>query len=773
MREIIWSALVLSLLCFPAVVMGQDTRFLTSAVTLALHSRVEVQALPTPTVSANTPQKPHRGRRRSFPEKTRAWKDVLQQQSDTLAATPGIGGIHANDRPTNSRAVSSVFGFEGPSNAENTTLIGFGVLPPDSNIGAGPNHLFQVVNSIGKISTKTGTLVSSFTLRSFFGLDASTDETDPRVLFDIRSQRWFATYVQFSTTASTIVLAVSTSSDPTGTFCRYRLGNPTSESFQFDFPQLGVSDDKIVVAYDAFSFSGISLGAGYFVVNKADLIGCAAMPHVVRVPPDPSRHTEFPAQALSSSSPVFLAMSDGDMLNVFAVNGIPGVTPVMETRTSVPVRLWIVPPNAPQLGSGVLLDTGDDAVLSAAWRANSLWLAGNEGCVPPGDIVMRSCLRVIEVRTDSLSVRQDMSFGLAGAYYYYPALAPDAFGNVAIVFTSSSAARYASVAVTGRYSGSLLNTLEEATTIRAGNGAQTSSTARMGDYSGASVDPLDSISIWVMGEYIRSRGESNWGTYVGRLVFDPPPLAAAVLPSGRSVQIGVPATTFATIINAGPSTARAVGITLSATIPATLTYQTTDSSTNALTGTPNTPVDIPSGQRQSFVIAVTPTSSFAPQDVAFVFEGADTPPATLFYAVNTLLLSASSRPVPDIVAIASTTSNDGLVAIPGPGASAAFAVAAVNVGTGAMITASVDTGGLSVPVNVALCETNPRDAQCVSAIGASVTTLMLEGATPTFSIFVTADATIPLDPANNRVSVVFTDAGGVVRGRTSVAVVTR
>src|SRR5262249_40268691 len=196
-----------------------------------------------------------------------------------------------HDLLTTSRPVSSVFGFEGPSDADNTALIGFSVLPPDSNIGAGPDHLFQVVNSVGKISTKTGTPVSSFTLRSFFGLDPNTNETDPRVLFDVLSQRWFASYAQFNATASTIVLAVSTSSDPTGTFCRYRLGNPTTETFQLDFPQLGVSDDKVVVAYDAFSFPGASLGAGYFVINKADLIGCAAAPRVVRVPPDQSRHT--------------------------------------------------------------------------------------------------------------------------------------------------------------------------------------------------------------------------------------------------------------------------------------------------------------------------------------------------------------------------------------------------------------------------------------------------------------------------------------------------
>ena len=47
------------------------------------------------------------------------------------------------------------------------------------------------------------------------------------------------------------------------------------------------------------------------------------------------------------------------------------------------------------------------------------------------------------------------------------------------------------------------------------------------------------------------------------------------------------------------------------------------------------------------------------------------------------------------------------------------------------------------------------------------------GATPTFAIFATARGAIVLDPAVNRIFVVFADAGNVIRGRTSVAVATQ
>ena len=75
-----------------------------------------------------------------------------------------------------------------------------------------------------------------------------------------------------------------------------------------------------------------------------------------------------------------------------------------------------------------------------------------------------------------------------------------------------------------------------------------------------------------------------------------------------------------TIINARSATAAGVGIALKPFIPAQLTFQTTDPATNAITGTANTPVDIPAGGSESFVIALTPHAPIAPTDVEFSFS---------------------------------------------------------------------------------------------------------------------------------------------------------
>jgi len=250
-------------------------------------------------------------------------------------------------------------------------------------------------------------------------------------------------------------------------------------------------------------------------------------------------------------------------------------------------------------------------------------------------------------------------------------------------------------------------------------------------------------------------------------------LVAAVLPSSRSVPVGVPATAFATIINLGSTIATNCGITVISNIPAIGLFQTTNPLTNELIGTANTSVNIPVGAAQSFFVRLTPIQLFAPTDVHMSFGCTNTDPAPIATGLNTLLLSSSVTPVLDIVALAATPTNDGIVNILGATGTGAFAVATVNVGASGSITASADTGNTTLPVNIFLCQTNPATGQCISAIGSSVTTTINANATPTFGIFVQDSGNVPFDPVANRIFVRFKDGGNVTRGSTSVAVRTQ
>jgi hypothetical protein len=249
-------------------------------------------------------------------------------------------------------------------------------------------------------------------------------------------------------------------------------------------------------------------------------------------------------------------------------------------------------------------------------------------------------------------------------------------------------------------------------------------------------------------------------------------LVSAVLPSSRSVQINSTATAFATIINAGSSPAIGCGIAPVTSVAAAFSFQATDPATNQPTGAPNAPVDIAAGASRSFIFAFTPTAQIAPTDVVLSFDCANTRPAPTNSGLNTLLLSASASPIPDIVALAAS-SPPGIVNIPGTTGTGVFAVATVNVGATEVITAIADTAGAALPLSILLCQTDPATGICLAAPAGSVTTTINANATPTFGVFVQATGNVPFDPAANRVYVRFRDGSGVTRGSTSVAVQTQ
>jgi hypothetical protein len=254
---------------------------------------------------------------------------------------------------------------------------------------------------------------------------------------------------------------------------------------------------------------------------------------------------------------------------------------------------------------------------------------------------------------------------------------------------------------------------------------------------------------------------------------DPPgPLFAAVLPTSRSVAVGMPATAFATIINTGTSTATGCQIVPGTTMPASFAFQTTNPTTNALTGTVNTPADIPAKGAQTFMFAFTPTAAIAPTDVRLNFVCANATAAPIVSGIDTFLLSASTTPGPDILAVSATLTNNGIVDIPGTTGTGIFSVAAMNLGIDGTIAVSADMGAADLPVRIALCQTDPMTGQCVNPTVPTTNPVAITinaNEMPTFGIFVTGTSTVSFAPALNRIFVRFTDAGGLARGSTSVA----
>src|SRR3954468_9736734 len=127
--------------------------------------------------------------------------------------------------------------------------------PPDTNGAVGATQYVQWVNSSFAIFNKsTGALVAGPTagnaLWAGFGGGCQTNnDGDPVVLYDKLAHRWVFSQFSVSTTPFLQCVAVSTSSDATGTYNRY--------SFQYnnfdDYPKMGVWPDGYYETFNMFS----------------------------------------------------------------------------------------------------------------------------------------------------------------------------------------------------------------------------------------------------------------------------------------------------------------------------------------------------------------------------------------------------------------------------------------------------------------------------------------------------------------------------------------
>src|ERR1700730_17650141 len=165
--------------------------------------------------------------------------------------------------------------FEGLGNAQ----YGFSVTgaPPDTNGTVGATQYVQWVNTSFAIFNKAnGALIAGptagNTLWSGFGGGCQTNnDGDPIVLYDKAAQRWVFSQFSVSTTPYLQCIAVSTTSDATGTFNRY--------SFQYgnfdDYPKMGVWSDGYYETFNMFN-GNTFVGADACSYNRTAMLAGSA-----------------------------------------------------------------------------------------------------------------------------------------------------------------------------------------------------------------------------------------------------------------------------------------------------------------------------------------------------------------------------------------------------------------------------------------------------------------------------------------------------------------
>jgi len=444
--------------------------------------------------------------------------------------------------------------------------------PPDTMGAAGPSHLMEITNeNIGFFNKSTGALLSRVSLEDFWSsLGTGTSQPDnfpfdPKVIYDQHSGRFIAvTMGGESSPDSWIMIAISNTSDPTGTWSRWAIdadkdgGLQTFNNFA-DFPGLGVDANNVYVTANMFSNPPANLYqySKVWVVSKTQLLnGNASITWTEFRNPTGSGFTMQPAHVFGSSSTEYFVHENytcpDPVLPCLALNNItfPGGIPTWNRMGDIVVSFYpnAIFPDAPQLGSGIGLNM-DSRLLNAVYRDGFLWTT---------HIVANKANTKTEVawyQINPANTSLSLPFGTpaqqgrisdASRWYYFPSIAVNAVGDVGIGFSGSSTTEFAGAYYTARNASDAPGTMQSVGLLKAGLASYKRN--RWGDFSTTVVDPIDDSTFWTVQEYAAT--STLWGTWWGK--FDMGyGVNLAVDSTARTTKEGVNATYTLTLTNNG------------------------------------------------------------------------------------------------------------------------------------------------------------------------------------------------------------------------------
>ena len=407
--------------------------------------------------------------------------------------------------------------------------------PPDTEGTVGATQYVQWVNeSFAVFNKTTGALVlgpvAGNTLWSGFGGGCQTNnDGDPIVQYDKLANRWIFTQFSVSTTPYLQCVAVSTTSDATGSYNRYSF-NYGNVQFP-DYPKLGVWPDAYYITYNIFNSGVTFAGAKACAFDRSQmLIGAAATQVCFQLtssfggllPSDLDGTTPPPV-----GSPDYFLNFGTNALNLwkFHVNFTVPTSSTFTGPTSIPVAAFTAACSGggtciPQPSTSNKLDSLADRLMYRLAYRNR---AGTESLVVNHSVKSgtRSGIRWYELRISggTASVFQQGTFSPDATFRWMGSIAMDKTGDIAVGYSASSKTVRPSVRFTGRVPTDALGTMETEGILKAGVGSQTGGLTRWGDYSAMTVDPVDDCTFWYTNEYLKANGSFNWSTWIASFKF--------------------------------------------------------------------------------------------------------------------------------------------------------------------------------------------------------------------------------------------------------------
>jgi hypothetical protein len=436
--------------------------------------------------------------------------------------------------------------------------------PPDTNGTVGATQYVQWVNTSFAIFNKSsGALIAGptagNTLWSGFGGGCQTNnDGDPVVLYDKAAQRWVFSQFSVTTTPYLQCIAVSTTSDATGTYNRY--------SFQYgnfdDYPKMGVWSDGYYETFNMFN-GNTFVGADACAYNRTAMLAGSAATQVCfqqgssvggLLPSDIDGTTAPPA-----GSPNYMVYFGTNNLNLFKFH-VDFNTPANSTFTGptvIPVAAFSPLCGGgtcvPQPGTTQQLDSLADRLMYRLAYRN---FGTHESLVVNHSVTAGSGggVRWYEIQNPSgtPTVAQQSTFAPDSNYRWMGSIAMDQAGDMAVGYSVASSSLNPTIRYTGRVPTDPSGTMEAEVNVVTGTGSQTTGLSRWGDYSAMQVDPVDDCTFWYTQEYIKTNGTFNWNTRIANFKFptcgnSTPDFTVSASPSSLTITQGSNGTSTITI----------------------------------------------------------------------------------------------------------------------------------------------------------------------------------------------------------------------------------
>ncbi|MEI7981357.1 MAG: hypothetical protein WCI71_06860 [Bacteroidota bacterium] len=396
--------------------------------------------------------------------------------------------------------------------------------PPDCNGVPGPNHFMQTINCVYAIYNKTGTLVVGPTNMNllFSGLPGATyNDGDPIILYDEQADRWLATEFSISGATNYVLMAVSTTNDPTGTWYKYSFVVDATP----DYPKFSVWRDGYYMGDNNSSTKDI-----YVFERSKMLLGQTAQGVGFNNPYRPSSTDGFMcvppvdndgAFAPAGSPGLFIAFNDdafgggSDQLWIYEL-AVNWTTPASSSFTRS--QQITVPPfdsnfgsswdNIAQLGTTQKLDAIPQVIMNVPQYRNFGTYQTIVCChTVDVDNTDHAGIRWYELRrtTGTWSLRQTGTYAPDIHSRWMGSIMLNGSNKIALGYSMSSSTmnpgiRYCGQSASAYTAGSGIMDLPEEI-IQTGSNSQTGYN-RWGDYSLMSVDPSDDQTFWFTSEYV-------------------------------------------------------------------------------------------------------------------------------------------------------------------------------------------------------------------------------------------------------------------------------